>query len=91
MQSMCFVCCVPNQVQMRLTTFLSLPFLNIHNKRQALDISKSTKMSSKKTSKIVVKSEVTTATSKKRKRSKESDGDSSDAEDDDANIRLASA
>jgi hypothetical protein len=46
-------------------------------------------MSSGKTSKVVVKSEVTTEKSKKRKRSKENDGDSSDAEED-AQIRLAS-
>jgi len=48
-------------------------------------------MSSKKTSKIVVKSEGTTMTSKKRKRSKKSDGDGSDAEEEDTHIRVASA
>jgi hypothetical protein len=48
-------------------------------------------MSSKKTLKIVVKSEVTTATSKKRTRGKDSVDDKSDAEDDNAHIRLASA
>jgi hypothetical protein len=48
-------------------------------------------MSSKKTSKIVVKSEVTTTISKKRKRGKDSDGDGSDADDDDAHVRLACA
>jgi hypothetical protein len=51
-----------------------------------VDCSK-TKMSSKKTAKIVVKSEVTTVTSKKRKRGKD---DGSDAEDD-AIIRSTSA
>jgi hypothetical protein len=48
-------------------------------------------MSSKKTAKIVVKSEMTTAViSKKHKRGKESDGVGSDADEDDAQIRLAS-
>jgi hypothetical protein len=44
-------------------------------------------MSHKKTSKIAVKSEVTTLASKKRKRGKDSDGDCSDvAEDGNAHI-----
>jgi hypothetical protein len=50
-----------------------------------------TKMSAKKTSKTVVKSEVTTLASKKRKRGKDNDGDGSAAEDDDTYIRSASA
>jgi hypothetical protein len=48
-------------------------------------------MSSKKTSKIVVKSEVTTVTSKKRKRGKEIDGDDADAGDNVPSLLLASA
>ena len=48
-------------------------------------------MSSKKTAKTVVKSEVVTVTSKKRKRGKDSDGDNSDAEDEEVHIRLANA
>jgi hypothetical protein len=48
-------------------------------------------MSSKKTSKIVVKSEVTTVASKKRKRGKEKNDHGSVAEGDDARIQSASA
>jgi hypothetical protein len=48
-------------------------------------------MSSKKTAKIVVKSEVTTVKMETRKRSNESDDADSDAENDDARIRSASA
>jgi hypothetical protein len=47
-------------------------------------------MSSKKTPKIVVKSEVTTATSKKRKRGKESDDNGSGDKGDETHVRPAS-
>jgi hypothetical protein len=43
-------------------------------------------MNSKKATKIEVKSEVTTVTSKKRKRGKDNGCDGSDAKDDDAQI-----
>jgi hypothetical protein len=64
---------------------------NVRNEQLIIDCSKTRRMSSKKTAKIVVKSEVTTVTPKKRKRGKESDGDGSDAEDNDVQIPLASA
>jgi hypothetical protein len=46
-------------------------------------------MSSKKTSKIVVKSEMLTMNSKKCKRGNDSDDDNNNAEDDNAHTRLA--
>jgi hypothetical protein len=58
-------------------------FPNNKDKQLIIDSDNPT-MSSKKTSKTVVKSEATTVTTKKRKRGKESDSDDRDSEDDNA-------
>jgi hypothetical protein len=73
-----------------MTLLIILSFANNRNETLSID-SDNTIMSSKKTAKMEVKSEVTTVTSKKRKRGKESDSDDSDSEDDNAQIRFASA
>jgi hypothetical protein len=64
---------------------------NNRDKQLLIDCNRTT-MSSKKTTKVVVKSEGTIMTYKKRKRGKESDGDGSDADDNNnALIHAASA